>query len=277
MLKAILKAIVSFLFDVRVNGIQNFKDAGDRVLVVANHTSFLDAVLLILFLPDQLTFAINTHIAQKWWLAPFKGMVDLFPMDPTNPLSTKALIKHLRADRKAVIFPEGRITVTGSLMKIYDGTGMVADRSGAMLLPVRIDGAQYTIFSRLRGRVRIRWFPPIRIEILPARSVSPPAEVVGRARRKHAGRLLSDLMTNMMFETSENRRTLFEALVDARRIHGSSHQVVEDIQREPLTYGQLITRSFIIGEQIRRLSGRGERIGLLLPSTTSAIVVFMGL
>ena len=61
-------------------------------------------------------------------------------MDPTHPISLKDLIHHLQTDTRTVIFPEGRITVTGSLMKIYDGTGMVADKSEAAILPVRIHG-----------------------------------------------------------------------------------------------------------------------------------------
>ena len=87
-IKVCLRQLLVLLFGVEVRGLENFERAGNRVLVVANHTSFLDAVLLILFLPDKLTFAINTHVAAKWWLKPFTGLVHLFPMDPTNPLST---------------------------------------------------------------------------------------------------------------------------------------------------------------------------------------------
>lgn len=277
LIKTLLKWLLSSLYRVQVSGLEHFHEAGDRVLVVANHTSFLDAVLLAVFLPEGLTFAINTRWAKAWWVRPFLTLVTFFPMDPTNPLSIKALVKYLRADNKALIFPEGRITVTGSLMKIYDGTGLVADRSGAVVLPVRIDGAQYTPFSRLRGRVRLRWFPEIRLAVMPARSISPPAEVRGRERRRQAGALLTDVMTGMMFATSDYRRTLFQALLDARRIHGGNHIVAEDIERIPLSYNQLMMRSLIVAGLVRQASEDRERVGLLLPSTTATAVVFLGL
>ncbi len=277
MLKSCIRWLLIKLFRVEVSGLENFGSAGARVLVVANHTSFLDAVLLWAFLPDDLTFAINTYVARLWWLRPVLWGVHVFPMDPTNPLSMKALIRYLEQDRKAVIFPEGRITVTGSLMKIYDGPGLVADRSHAAVLPVRIDGAQYTIFSRLRGRVRLRWFPKIRLQVLPARHITPPAEVEGRERRKAAGRQLSELMTEMVFTTSDYNRTLFAALLDARRTHGGRHKIVEDIQRQPLTYNQLVTRALLVGGVLAARTDPEERVGLLLPGTTGTVATFLGL
>ena len=276
-MKSFLRSILGLLYRVEVRGIEHLERAGPRVLVVANHTSFLDAILLAVFLPGPLTFAVNTFIARRWWMRPLLALVEHFPMDPTNPLSTKALIKYLRGDRRAVIFPEGRITVTGSLMKIYDGTGLVADRSGAVVVPVRIDGAQYTPFSRLRGRVRLRWFPPVTLTVLAPVMLSPPATVVGRARRKHVGRLLADIMTDMMFATSNTRRSLFEAFVDARRVHGGRHLVVEDIERQPLGYDALLTRCTVIGRALAPSTTPGERVALLLPSTVNAVAVFMGL
>ena len=86
---------------------------GKRVLIVANHTSFLDAALLAAFLPDRLTFAINTEIAKRWWMRPLLKIVDAFPLNPTNPYSLKSLIRYIEQDKRAAIFPEGRITVTG--------------------------------------------------------------------------------------------------------------------------------------------------------------------
>ena len=276
-MKRFLRWILSALYHVEVKGLENLEAAGKRVLIIANHTSFLDALLLAIYLPGNLTFAVNTFIAENKLLKPFLALAKLFPMDPTNPLSTKSLIRYLQQDRRAVIFPEGRITVTGSLMKIYDGTGLVADKSAAMVVPVRIDGAQYTPFSRLRGRIRLRWFPRITLTVMEARRVSPPEEIRGRARRKAAGKELADIMTNMIFATSNYRRTLFQALLDARHIHGGDHVIVEDIQRRPMTYNKLVTAAFVLGGALASKTKRGEYVGLLLPSMTSTVASFIGL
>ncbi|MGR9085747.1 MAG: AMP-binding protein [Gammaproteobacteria bacterium] len=281
MLKKIFKRVLAFvltcLYRIDIVGFENYRAAGKRVLIVANHTSFLDPLLLWVFLPDEITFAINTHISQRWWLRPFLGLSQVFPMDPTHPISLKDLVHHLQHDTKTVIFPEGRITVTGSLMKIYDGTGMVADRSEAAILPIRIDGAKYTHFSRLNNVVRLRWFPKITIQILPAAVISVPKPLRGKVRRKFSGRILEDIMTDMMFSTSNYRRTIFSALLEARQIHGGNHLIAEDLERKPLSYNQLITRIIALGKPISRISAPGENVGLLLPNSTGTLCVVMSL
>lgn len=277
MLKRFLHGLLTILFRVKVVGLENYREAGDRVLIIANHTSFLDPLLLGVFLPDDITFAINTQISQRWWLKPFLRLSKVFPMDPTHPLSLKALIHHLQSDTKTVIFPEGRITVTGSMMKIYDGTGMVADKSGATLLPVRIAGAEFSTFSKLQGIVRQRWFPPITIHILPPTRIDTHGQFTGKARRKYSGHVLYDIMSEMMFATSHYQQTLFSALLEARGKFGGKHTVAEDMERQPLSYDDLITRSIILGDLIKPLSQNGENVGVLLPNSCKTLGVILGL
>ena len=137
LLKFLLRCLLRLLYRVEVTGMEHYQEAGDRVLIVANHTSLLDGMLLYAWLPETPTFAINTRVANKKSFQFSLKFVDLFIMDPANPLSVKSMVKFLSQDKKAVIFPEGRITTTGSLMKIYEGPGLIADKSGATVLPRR--------------------------------------------------------------------------------------------------------------------------------------------
>ena len=228
MIKTFVRLLLSILYRVEIKGLEHYHSSGKRVLIIANHTSFLDGVILTSFLPDRLSFAINTHIARRWFSKVARPWVNLFVLDATRPLSIKSLLRYLKQDNKVVIFPEGRITVTGSLMKIYHGPGLVADRSGAQVLPVRIDGAQFSPFSRLRGRVRLRWFPKITVTILPPRKICAPPEYSGSERRKYAGKEMSKIMTDMMFKTGHYQRTIMRGrLVNLPQRGRSSGFVLE--------------------------------------------------
>ncbi len=165
-------------------------------------------------------------------------------------MAIRALVEELKKGRKVVIFPEGRLTVTGNLMKIYEGPGAIAQMAGARVLPIRIDGAQYTAFSKMRGKLRLRWFPKITITILPPVKFDAPEGMRGNALREYQADKLYDVMTDMVFRTSNIDQTLFEGLLDARATHGRKHMILEDIQRNPLTYDRLVLGSFILGRKI---------------------------
>lgn len=279
MLKNFLKVIFKTLYRVEVTGLENFRDAGKRVVIVANHLSFLDGLLLALFLPGKPMFAIDSVVATRWYVRLFKDLVRFFPLDPTSPMATKAMIKEIRNDRQCVIFPEGRITITGSLMKVYEGPGMIADKSDAMILPVRIDGAQYTRFSRLKGKVRMRWFPKITLTMLPPRKFEIAEDIKGRRRRSEAGLKLYDLMCEMLFDSSNLKQTIFSSVIDQRHIHGRKHHIAEDPTRGPANYGDLLTGSFVLGSKIAKLTpgGEGEYVGLMLPNMVTSVITFFAM
>ncbi|HBA67720.1 MAG TPA: acyl-[ACP]--phospholipid O-acyltransferase [Methylococcaceae bacterium] len=277
MLKPFLHRLLTFIFKVELKGLDNYHKAGNRVLIISNHTSFLDPLLLGVFLPDDITFAINTQISERWWLKPFLKLSRVFPMDPTHPMSLKELINHLKNPTKTVIFPEGRITVTGSVMKIYDGPGMVADKSQATVLPIRIKGAEYTHFSKLRNIVRLRLFPKITIQILPPTTIKAPDDLRGRHRRHFCGQILADIMTDMMFATSHYQQSIFAALLEARSIHGGKHTVAEDLERKPLSYDRLITATLCLGRVLKKITATGENVGVMLPNSTKTLCTILSL
>ncbi len=276
-MRKILRFILNIFYRVEVLGLENYTKAGKRVLLVANHTSFLDALLLAVYLPDNLGFAINSHIANLSIFKPFLRLVKTFPMDPTNPYALKNLIEILKKDEKCVIFPEGRITVTGSLMKIYEGPGMIADKSDANILPVKIEGAIYTPFSKMKGKVKTKFFPKIRIVILSPVKIKIPAEIKARQRRKQSGEELHKIMQNLMFKSVNLEQTIFEGLLEAVKINGYLHIIAEDIKRRPLNYRELLLGSFMLGAKFKKFSKIDENIGIMLPNSLANLISFFGL
>lgn len=275
--KAIIRFVLKLFYRVEVKGLKNLTKLGDQAVVVVNHVSFLDGILIAAFLPGRLTFAIDTFIAKRWWVRPFLGAMNAQPLDPSHPLSTRTLIHLVQEGKRCVIFPEGRITVTGALMKVYDGPGMVADKAEAPIVPVRIDGAQYSQFSRLKGKVRLRWFPKITLTVLEPRTFKLPEGLIGRKRRQMAGQQLYDIMSDMIFRTCDTGQTLYEAFLDARTVHGGGAPVVEDQERVPASYDRVVLGSQILGRQLTRFTQKGENVGVMLPNTVGAAVTFFAL
>ena len=277
LVQSIIRAILRTLYRVEITGLDNYRNAGSKTVIIANHTSFLDGLLLGAFLPDTLTFAINTHIAEKWWVKPAFAFFDLFAIDPTNPMATKAMVRTVQSGRRCVIFPEGRITMTGALMKVYEGPGAIAYLAGAPLLPIRIEGADKTRFSRLKGIVRQRWFPKITLNIQEPVIFDVPEGLSTRARRAWIGREMYDVMSNVIFNTSNTDQTLFHALLDAKEMHSGNHEILEDVERAPISYKKLILGSFIMGRKIAQITERGEKIGVMLPNSVGGVVTFFAL
>lgn len=282
LLRSVARTILGWCYRVEVVGAENFEKAGDRVLIIANHTSFLDAALIAAYVPAKVTFAVNTYIAQAWWMKPFLKMVDAYPVDPTNPMAIKGLVDVVKSGKIGMIFPEGRISVTGSLMKVYEGPGLIADKARAKVLPIRIDGAQYTPFSRLKGKVNLHSFPKITLTILPPRDFTLPADVMGRRRRQLAAAQLYDMMSGMVFDASDIDRPLLTSLMHASRIFGEKHIIVEDPLRRPLTYRAFISRVFALAQTLGRQvkvdsSATIPAVGVLLPNMVGTAVTFFAL
>jgi acyl-[acyl-carrier-protein]-phospholipid O-acyltransferase/long-chain-fatty-acid--[acyl-carrier-protein] ligase len=265
---------------VTVRGLENYRAAGSRVVIVSNHQSYFDACLIAAFLPDNPTFAVDTGQFKKWWAKPFLKAVDTFPIDAKSPYTLKRMIEAVRDhDRKLMIFPEGRLTRTGALMKVYEGAGLVADKAHARILPISIDGPRFSHLGKVASRIHRRWFPPLTVNIWPSVDLTPAdsATLTPRERRMAIGRALQDVMVDAVFRSQNIDRTLFGAILDAARTHGKSTVIAEDIARTPISYRRLILGAVAVGRALAREVPEGGHIGVLLPNAVGSVVTFSGL
>jgi len=286
----ILKAVVASPFQdflsiffrtvhrLEVKGLENFDKAGPNPIIALNHVSFLDAALALAILPKNPIFAIDSAIAKAWWVKPFLLLTRAIPLDPTKPMGTRTLVNAVKSGESLVIFPEGRLTVTGSLMKVYDGAGLIADKSGAMVVPIRIEGPEATIFSRLsKSQVRRRWFPKFTLTVQEPVRLTVDDALKGKARRQAAGAALYEIMSDLVFRTTNTDRTLFQATADAAKEHGYSRVALEDPIGGKLSYRKLLIGARVLGAKLSQHATPGEVVGLMMPNANGAGVALLAL
>jgi acyl-[acyl-carrier-protein]-phospholipid O-acyltransferase/long-chain-fatty-acid--[acyl-carrier-protein] ligase len=274
----VLSIIYRAVYRMEVKGLENLDKAGPNPIIALNHVSFLDGGLALSLMDKDPVFAIDHGIAQRWWVKPFLKITRAMPLDPTKPMATRTLIHSVQSGEPLVIFPEGRITVTGSLMKVYDGAGLIADKTDAFVVPVRIDGLEATPFSRLSPKqVRRRWFPKVRVTILDPVKLSVDPELKGRARRHAAGAALYGIMSDLVFRTTSTDRTVIQAVIEAAHIHGAGRVAVDDPVGGPLSYRKMLAGARVIGRRLAPLAPEGGAVGVLLPTSGGAAVTLLGL
>ncbi len=275
LLKYLLRNVFRVLFRVRVSGAFP-QDKGDRLLIVANHESFLDGMLLGLFLPVDPVFVVNTEISKHPLFRMGLSLVDFLPVDPANPLTMRRIVKLLESGRPVVIFPEGRITTSGGLMKVYDGSAFAAVRTGATIVPVCIDGATRTRFSRMSGRYPKSLFPKLTLSILDATQIVEPSSSTAKARRREAGEQMRKIMQHMLF-ASQPMQTLPQAFLQAHDIFGASRPCMEDMKPSRLNYGDTLKMSLALSRMSAHITRPGETVGVLMPNMASTVGLILGL
>ncbi|MCL2673015.1 MAG: AMP-binding protein [Alphaproteobacteria bacterium] len=273
----LVKRLLNFLYKIEINGMENFKNLPGGALIVVNHTSFLDAALLWVYLPRDVFFAVNSNAVNGWWTKHLLRLGKPLLIDPTNPASAKSIIDELKNGGRVIIFPESRVSTTGGLMKVFPGPAVIADHSDADILPICIEGLQYSAFGYFAKRLRVKHKAKVSMTVLPARKLNVGEDDSGRDRRVVAVEKLQSMMCEMKFLASNLDQSLFEKMVDASHLVGTRKEVLEDINRKPLTYKKIFTGIFALGSRFKKDTAAGEHVGLMMPNSNAGAVAFFAI
>jgi acyl-[acyl-carrier-protein]-phospholipid O-acyltransferase/long-chain-fatty-acid--[acyl-carrier-protein] ligase len=271
--RIIIRFMFRLLFGAELRGY--VKPVG-KTLIVSNHQSFIDGLLLGAFLPFAPTYLVHTTIASKWHFKILLSFIDHLVIDSTSPLAMKSVIALLESGAPVVIFPEGRITVTGSRMKVYDGPAFAAAKSGAQVLPIHIDGPVYSHFSRMPPDFPRRWFPKITLTMHAPLPLPMPEAPRARDRRRLASEELRRIMQIAEFD-SRRETTIPDALLASVKRFGKKRPFIEDVRGKEETFGDVLKMTLALGRLTSKWTKEGERVGVLMPTATPTAAMIIGM
>ena len=272
MWRLLVKFILNLFFNIEIKGLENWKNGEEGVLIAPNYVSFIDPLILALFLPEKVPFAIEKRLTKKRWANLFLPLAKTHILDSETPLSLKYFLTLLKDGGRCVIFPELQPTTTGNPMKVSQGVAMIADHTNAKILPIYIDGTQRTPFSRIQHKPGVRFFSKVTITIFPVKELNISKEAVGTKRNIAAGQALEQIMNEAAMYARRKEKPFWDILLDARDEFGGKTRLFSDYQEKPVTYNGFITRVLLIEEVLSAQKIQGENVGVLLPTSLAGVV-----
>ena len=264
---------MKLLFRVRISGLENLPRDNQGLLIITNHTSAIDGLFLYFFLPLQSVYTTNRELLPQWLIRLLMRFVEFIVFDNVGTAPLREAIRALKEGKNVSIFPESRPSTTTTMMKVYDSAGLIANKTKAKIVVVSLDGLQHSVFSSSKGLTKKRLFPQVSIHISVDIAESKEDVKKQRARKDTSSRIVR-LMEDNRFHVACREETLFDAVIRAATTSGPGSYILEDSTGARLSYRQLITRCFVLGNYIAQKSAPSERIGVLLPSTVAGAATF---
>ena len=284
MIKSLLHWLLRLCFRYRAHNTGVLSTPGP-VLLLPNHVSWLDWAFLGVLLDDDWKFVTSSTTAQTSWIHR-KIMINrrTFPIDPASPYGAKRMAEHLAKGGRLVLFPEGRLTLTARMMKLFDGTGFLIHKTKARVITCHLRNAVRVPAVRHDGWTR--WFPEVSAHFSEVLSAPDLAHQPNSAARARITRWLRDAMVHQQFQAEMDfgARDVLEAIAETASAL-PRRRVLEDINLQPLTYRRLMVGTELLGAEFRRLltagngspSGDPTRVGVLLPNVNGMPVTLMAL
>ncbi len=288
-MKSFLRFLVWLLFRFRAFNEDALRTPGP-VLLIPNHTSWFDWLFIGVCLDSDWKFVTSSTTAQKSWFHKFV-MVNsrTFPIDNASPYAVKHMAEFLSKGGKLVLFAEGRLSRTGTLMKLFDGTGFLIHKTHAKVITAYVRGASRLPYSPNNGWKRC--FPPVTTHF--SDLLTPPKEehLSTSQSRSLYTRWLRDQMVNQQFnaEMDFGPKTVPAAIAQAASDEPGK-VILEDATLTQLTYRKLFIGAKLMGERLAKECSSTfqcrdatsecratNRIGVLLPNVNATPVVLLAL
>jgi acyl-[acyl-carrier-protein]-phospholipid O-acyltransferase/long-chain-fatty-acid--[acyl-carrier-protein] ligase len=276
MLRLIAKILLRLFVNYRIAGTIP-RTPPEKLLIIGNHQSFLDPLFILAYCPFEITWVTHQQIAAQWHFRMLLRLVPHLVVDTASPHSLKQVLEVVNAGKPVCLFPEGRLTTTGALMKVYDGIAFLHTKSGAELLPVNFDGLVYSrLFTRHQPPFPQKWRPKARVTFFPLTRLPEPRGRTPKERRRNASDSLRRLLETNWFAAQE-AKSLGEAFLEAVELYGRKWEMIEDIRFKPDTFGGVLRGALALGRLVGRLAAEGERVGVLMPNATPTVMLLFGM
>ena len=275
-MKMFFRFLLQVLFRFRAYDLDALKTPGP-VLLIPNHCSWFDWLFLWVCLEDDWKMVSSSVSAQTSWLHR-KIMINRYslPVDPGSPYAVKRMAEFLKGGGRLVLFAEGRLSRTGNLMKLFDGTGFLIFKTKAKVITAYLRGAGRLPYSpNPNGK---KCFPIVTAHFSAA-LVAPELRDVSTG---HARALLTnwlrDQIVRQQFEVEMtfSAQNVLSAVAETARKHPGKI-ILEDATLQKLTYRKLMVGADVLSHALHGTVSSGERVGLLLPNVNATPVVILAL
>ncbi len=275
-MKTVFRFLLRVLFRFRAYDLDALKTPGP-VLLIPNHASWIDWLFLWVCLDEDWKFVTSSLTAQTSWLHR-KIMINRYtlPVDTSSPYAVKRMAEFLKGGGRLVLFAEGRLSRTGTLMKLFDGTGFLIFKTKAKVITAYLRGAGRLPFSPNPGWKKC--FPKVTAHFSALLTAPELGEIsTGRARALLTN-WLRDQMVRQQFEVEMafGAQNVLAAVAETARQH-PGHVILEDATLQKLTYRKLMVGADVLAHALRGAVTGGERVGLLLPNVNATPVVILAL
>ncbi len=277
-MKTILHFLLRLLFRFRAGNTAVLQTPGP-VLLLPNHVSWFDWLFVAACIDTRWRFVTSKEGARISWVHRLL-MVNrfTFPVETDSPYAVKRMAEYLRGGGKLVLFSEGRISRTGSLMKLFDGTGFLLLKTRARVITCYLRGASRLPFSSNPNAKQ--WLPAISAHF--GGVLNPPQfeGISTTAARRKLTLWLYDMMARQQFEVEMAARpaNVSAAIVNAAR-RCPSAVALQDATRKKLSRRRLLAAAAALAARWNSVlpASGGGRVGVLLPNSNAAPVTLLSL